>query len=82
MLAAKDRRPAELVVTLAGAPGEGARLGLLAVPAWGLLGAPTLLGERPSAGPLRPARTRVSALQDRPAGLSAARAGSGVTLAA
>lgn len=62
-LAAKDRRLAELVVTLAGAPGGGARLGLLAAPSWGLLGAPTLLGERPSAGALRPVRARVSALQ-------------------
>ncbi len=62
-LAAKDRRLAEIVVTLAGAPGEGARLGLLAAPAWGLLGAPTLLGERPSAGTLRPVRARVSAFE-------------------
>ena len=56
-LAAKDRRLAEIVVTLAGAPGEGARLGLLAAPAWGLL------GEQPSAGTLRPVRARVSALE-------------------
>ncbi len=62
-LAAKDRRLAEIVVTLAGAPGEGARLGLLAAPAWGLLGAPTLLGDRPSAGTLRPVRARVSAFE-------------------
>lgn len=59
-LAAKDRRLAELDVALTGGPGYGARLGLLAAPAWGLLGAPTLLGDAPAAGPLRPVRARVS----------------------
>lgn len=60
-LAAKDRRLAEAVATLSGGPGDGgARLGLLAGPAWGLLGAPTLLGATPSAGAPRPVRARTS----------------------
>jgi hypothetical protein len=63
-LAVKDRRLAEVAATLEGGPGDGgSRLGLLAAPAWGLLGAPTLLGERPSAGTPRPVRARVSAFE-------------------
>jgi hypothetical protein len=63
-LAVKDRRLAEATIELSGAPSEP--LGFLALPAYGLLGAPTLVG-KPDAGPKRLVRTVVSAQVHGPA---------------
>jgi hypothetical protein len=56
-LAVKDRRLAEATIELSGAPSEP--LGFLALPTYGLIGAPTLIG-KPDAGTKQLVRTVVS----------------------
>jgi hypothetical protein len=63
-LAVKDRRLAQATIELSGAPSEP--LGFLALPTYGLLGAPTLI-ENPDAGTKRLVRTVVSAKAHGPA---------------
>jgi hypothetical protein len=57
-LAVKDRRLAEASIALSGAPSEP--IGFLALPTYGLMGAPSLMGE-PSPGAKRLIRAVVSA---------------------